>query len=146
MGRYRILKRLERLFLHEKVAMEISGDIDEGFVVFHGHSAVIHCTKAGKKFSVYQNVTVGRNKEHYSRDGDEYPVFGDNVSLYSGCVVAGGIRIGNNVEIGANAVILCDVPDNCMVMGNPAYIAKMDGKKVKVPLNQAFQVGDGNLT
>lgn len=112
--KHRIVSLLARLFLHNKLQMEISGTIEGGFVLYHGQSAIIHCTRAGKNFSVYQNVTVGRNKDHIS-EGVDKPIIGDNVSIYPGAVVVGGIRIGNNCEIAANSVVLKSVPNNCTI-------------------------------
>ena len=50
------------------------------------------------------------------------PQFGNNVDIGTGAKVLGNIRIGNNVLIGANAVVLTDVPDNCLAVGVPAVI------------------------
>ncbi len=49
-------------------------------------------------------------------------MFGNNVDIGTGAKVLGSIRIGNNVIIGANAVVLVDVPDNCLAVGVPATI------------------------
>lgn len=46
----------------------------------------------------------------------------------------GGVYIGNNVKIGANCVVLKDVPDNATVVGNPARIIKLNNKKVDILL------------
>lgn len=51
-----------------------------------------------------------------------YRSFGNNVTLYAGCAVIGGITIGDNAVIGANAVVTKDVPANCIAYGNPAVI------------------------
>lgn len=53
------------------------------------------------------------------------PTIGDNVVVYAGAKIIGGVHIGNNVIIGANAVVTKDVPDNCVVAGVPARIIKM---------------------
>lgn len=45
-----------------------------------------------------------------------------------------GVKIGDNVIVGAGCVVVKDVPSNCTVVGNPAVIVKQDGKKVLVPL------------
>ena len=50
------------------------------------------------------------------------PVFGENVQVYTGATVIGPIKIGNNVTIGATAVVITDVPDNCLAVGVPARI------------------------
>lgn len=54
----------------------------------------------------------------------EVPVIGDNVRISAGARILGPVRIGNNVIIGANAVVVKDVPDNCIVAGIPAKIIK----------------------
>lgn len=66
-----------------------------------------------------QNVTIGGTSGHY-----EVPIIGNNVRISVGAVVIGPIKIGNNVIIGANAVVNRDVPDNCIVAGVPAKIIK----------------------
>ena len=50
------------------------------------------------------------------------PVIGNNVDIGAGAKLLGPIRIGDNVLIGANAVVLCDVPDNCIAIGVPAIV------------------------
>lgn len=78
--------------------------------------------KAGKNLSVYQGVTIG-NKGHGSRS-EITPTIGDNVSICANATVIGGIKIGNNVVIGAGSVVTKDVPDNCVAYGNPAVLKK----------------------
>ncbi|KOY85536.1 acetyltransferase [bacterium 336/3] len=51
-------------------------------------------------------------------------VIGDNASIGTGATILGGIRIGNNAMVGAGAVVTKDVPDNAVVVGNPAKIVK----------------------
>jgi serine O-acetyltransferase len=52
------------------------------------------------------------------------PIFGNNVDVGAGAKVLGRIRIGNNVLIGANAVVVTDVPDGCIAVGVPARILR----------------------
>ena len=132
---HKILKTISKVFLPVKLDLEIGGKIKGGLVIYHGQSSVIYLTKAGNNLSIYQNVTIGRNKEHYSKEGYDKPIVGNNVSIYPGAVVAGGITIGDNVEIAANSVVLKNVPSNCVVAGNPAKIIKMNDKKVNIDLN-----------
>lgn len=89
--------------------------IGGGVIVEHGFSAVITAKRIGENFYFHQNCTVG-----YNHGG--YPEIGDNVTIWPGAVIAGPIKIGNNVQIGANAVVLKDIPDNCVVFGNPCVI------------------------
>ncbi len=87
--------------------------ISEGFTVYHGISTIVFAKSIGRNFTTYQNVTVGRS----GMGSDNYPTIGDNVTIYSGAVVAGNIHIGNNVTIGANTFVNKDIPDNCTVVG-----------------------------
>lgn len=57
----------------------------------------------------------------YAR-GQIQPILGNNVDIYANAVIFGGIKIGNNVKIGAGAVVNKDIPDNCTVIGNPLRI------------------------
>lgn len=92
-------------------------DVDGGFIVQHGFSTVINAKKIGKNFHVYQQVTIGFN-------GNEAPIIGDNVRVCCGAKIIGGIHVGNNVVVGANAVVCKDVPDNVVVGGVPAKVIK----------------------
>ncbi len=67
---------------------------------------------------IYQGVTIGAKLE----DGISYPVIGNNVTIYANSVIVGDIIIGNNVIIGASTLVIIDVPDNSVVVGNPARI------------------------
>ncbi|WP_283640772.1 serine O-acetyltransferase [Mesonia mobilis] len=73
----------------------------------------------GKNCMIGTQVTVGGKSGHF-----EVPVIGDNVYLATGAKILGPIKIGNNVIVGANAVVIKDVPDNCVVAGIPAKIIK----------------------
>lgn len=105
--------------------MEISNtcDIKGGFVCYHGHGTIINANSIGGNFSVWQGVTIGRNP----KEGSEIdtPTIGNNVSIYTNAVVAGNIKIGNNVKIGAGAIVMKDVPNDSIVIGNPCIIKKV---------------------
>lgn len=132
-----IAKALSKVFLppldNVQIGINKTGFIDGGLFVVHSSGCVISAHSAGKHLTVFQGVTIGDSGEKNS-EGFKNPVFGDNVTVYANAVVAGGIRIGNNVQIGAGSVVLKDVPDNCTVVGNPAYIVRMNGEKVKIKL------------
>ena len=79
-------------------------------------------------FYCLQLVTLGNDGKM------QRPIIGDDVKIFTGATVFGGITIGNHVTIGAGAVVSKNVPDNCTVVGNPAYIVKKDGQNCKIEL------------
>ena len=98
-----------------------SNSIAGGMKIHHGWSSIILAETIGSNFQFYQNVTVGHGK-------GGIPSIGDNVIIYTGAVVVGGIKIGNNVRIAANTVVRHDVPDNTLVYGNPCTFMLGDMK------------------
>lgn len=124
--RYSMVGRnISKIFFPPLKTIEILGEIAPGFRISHNY-AVIHPERAGENLSVGQGVTIGKGTP--AADGREYPLLGDNVSVYTNAVVFGGIRIGNNVRIGAGAVVNKDVPDDCTVVGNPGRIIKHESR------------------
>lgn len=111
----RLIFAPEKTFCIEVETNQIGG----GFIAYHGTSTYVFCHEIGDDFVVHQNVTIGRGKEV---NGVSVPTIGNNVYVGANAVVIGGIKIGNNVIIGAGAVVNKDVPDNCTVVGNPMRI------------------------
>jgi len=103
-------------------------DIGPGFFIQHGYSTAIAAKSIGKNCFVNHEITLG-----YSENKGQ-PVIGDNVFIHTGARVIGDIVIGNNCRIGTNAVVVKSVPDNCTVVGVPAYIVKRDGVRVREEL------------
>jgi len=124
----RRLKGLGRIAWNVNVSLngiEISPDAElgPGLVLQHTLGTVVgKGVKAGRNLTLYQNVTLGAKGD--PRDRGNYPVIGDNVTVFPGAVVVGPIRIGNDVQIGANSVVIHDVPDGAVVAGAPARIVK----------------------
>lgn len=77
----------------------------------HGLYGIIISGEAvlGKNCTIFHQVTIGTN-------GKGVPKIGDNVTIGTGAKILGPITIGNNVKIGANAVVTQDIPDNCIVV------------------------------
>lgn len=105
-----------------------TNQIGGGLCINHGHSTEINALRIGENCYIFQNVTIGTTNSVIG------PTIGDNCMFGTGCVVIGNIRIGNNVKIGANAVVVKDVPDNCTVVTKGTTIVKKDGEKVNIPL------------
>ena len=91
--------------------------IGSGFHQEHAYSTVLNANSIGKNFHCIQGITIGK------KDGKR-PVIGDNVSVFAHAIIVGDVKIGNNVTIGAGAVVVKDVPDNAVVVGNPARVIK----------------------
>jgi serine O-acetyltransferase len=104
-------------------------DIGPGLFIQHGFATIITARKIGRNCWINQQVTIG-----FTNDTDR-PTIGDNVTIYAGAKVLGNVKIGDNSIVGANAVVLKDVPENCTVVGvYPAYIVRRNGVKVEEPL------------
>lgn len=89
---------------------------------YGGMGVVLHSKcKIGNNCTVCQQVTIGGGNARYPG----LPVIGDNVYLAKGAIVFGGVKIGNNVTIGANAVVNTDIPDNATAAGVPARVLKI---------------------
>lgn len=89
---------------------------------YGGIGVVIHkrCI-IGENCIVGSNVTIGGKSK-----SKEVPIIGNNCFIATGAKILGNVKIGNECVIGANAVVIADVPDNCIVVGVPAKIIKRD--------------------
>lgn len=87
---------------------------------YGGIGCVVHSrAKIGDRVIIGQNTTIGR-----SLDPEDYPSIGDDVYISAGARTIGRIHVGNNVIIGANAVVNKDVADNSIVVGVPARVIR----------------------
>ena len=95
--------------------------IEEGLRLVHpGFRRIGHNSHIGKNCTILPNVLIGRKEPGLKAD-----VFiGDNCYISTGVTILGPVKIGNNVTIGAGAVVNKDFPDNCVVGGVPAKILK----------------------
>lgn len=94
-------------------------EIGEGLYIGHFGGIIISPqTIMGKNINLSQQVTIGVAGEGNNRG---CPVLGDNVYIAPGAKLFGKIRIGNNVKIGANAVVYKDIPDNAIVVTSPGF-------------------------
>lgn len=100
-------------------------DIGPGFVIQHGIGTLIGAQRIGRNCLIRHQVTIG-----YTNDTD-CPTIGDNVIIGCGAKILGNIRVGNNVKVGANAVVIKDVPDNCTVVGVPGRIVRQNGVRIQ---------------
>jgi serine O-acetyltransferase len=92
--------------------------IGPGLRIYHYGCIVLNPdTIIGTNCTMRHGVTIGNRKTEH-----DIPVIGDNVDIGTGAKILGAITIGNNVKIGANAVVLDNIPDNAVAVGVPARI------------------------
>ncbi|KAA8995982.1 serine O-acetyltransferase [Paenibacillus spiritus] len=102
--------------------------IGKRLFIDHGMGIVIGETcEIGDDVVIYQGVTLGGTGKE---KGKRHPTVGNNVVIGSGAKVLGSFRIGDNSNVGSNAVVLREVPPNSTVVGNPGRIVKRNGERV----------------
>ena len=105
--------------------------IGRGLFIDHGVGVVIGETaEVGDDVTIYQGVTLGGTG--FAR-GKRHPTVGDEVMIGAGSALLGPIVIGERSKIGANSVVIHDVPPNSTVVGNPGHPVRVDGKKPEGP-------------
>jgi serine O-acetyltransferase len=113
------------------VEIHPAATIGREFFVDHGSGVVIGETaEIGKRVTLYQGVTLGGTG--FQR-GKRHPTLGDNVTVGSGAKLLGPIAVGDGAKIGANTVVVEDVPPGSTVVGNPGHPVKVEGKRVEGP-------------
>lgn len=95
------------------------GSIGKKCFLQHSQNSFFNAESIGENFYCLHNVTIGNDKIKGR------PIIGNNVSIFTGAVVVGKIKVGDNVIIAANSVVRSDVPDNVLVAGSPAKIVKI---------------------
>mgnify|MGYP003287444906 CR=1 FL=1 len=105
--------------------------IGRGFFIDHGAGVVIGETaEVGDDVTMYQGVTLGGTG--FAR-GKRHPTVGNKVMIGAGSKLLGPIEIGDRSKVGANSVVIHDVPPNSTVVGNPGHPVRVDGKKPDSP-------------
>lgn len=109
----------------------ICKDIEGGIYFAHPYGTVLNCEHIGYGCSFMQNTTFGNKPKNGKL---VRPYLESYVQVGANAVVVGDVHIGNYVKIGAGAVVTKSIPDNCVVVGNPARIIFKNGKRVNIPL------------
>ncbi|MBK8295287.1 MAG: serine O-acetyltransferase [Solirubrobacterales bacterium] len=105
--------------------------IGQGFFIDHGAGVVIGETaEIGDNVTLYQGVTLGGTG---FQAGKRHPTIEDNVTIGSGAKLLGPVTVGHGAKIGANTVVVEDVPSRSTVVGNPGHPVRIEGRKVEGP-------------
>src|SRR5882757_7083780 len=113
------------------VEIHPAAEIGKAFFIDHGSGVVIGETaKIGDCVTLYQGVTLGGTG--FQR-GKRHPTLGDNVTVGSGAKLLGPIAVGDGAKVGANTVVVEDVPAGATVVGNPGHPVRVDGRRVEGP-------------
>src|SRR5690348_4087092 len=108
-----------------------AADVGDGFFIDHGMGVVIGETaEIGNDVTLYQGVTLGGTG---FATGKRHPTVQDNVTIGSGAKLLGPITIGHGAKIGANSVVIHDVPPNSTVVGNPGHPVRIEGRRPEGP-------------
>jgi serine O-acetyltransferase len=113
------------------VEIHPAATIGSDFFIDHGSGVVIgETTEIGNRVTLYQGVTLGGTG--FAR-GKRHPTLEDDVTVGSGAKLLGPVTVGQNAKVGANTVVIEDVPDHTTVVGNPGHPVRVEGKKVEGP-------------
>lgn len=107
---------------HSVPGLDLSGtEIGPGLFVSHGQCTIFSAERVGANCQVHQGVTVG-----WDYRGDRRPIIGDDVFIGAGAKILGAVTVGDKARIGANAVVVCDVPAGATAVGIPARVIPAD--------------------
>lgn len=114
-----------------KTGIEIhpGAKIGKGLFIDHGSGVVIGETaEIGDYCTLYQGVTLGGTGKD---KGKRHPTLGNNVMVGAGAKILGPFKVGDNAKVGANALVLSEVPPNATAVGVPARVVRLNGERVR---------------
>ncbi len=137
----RVISQVGRFFTN--IEIHPGAKIGKGLFIDHGAGVVIGETaEIGDNVTIYQNVTLGGTGKE---KGKRHPTIGNNVVISAGAKVLGSFTVGDNVKIGANSVVLKEVPANCTVVGVPGRIVVRDGVNLNKQAADEIDLQHNNL-
>src|SRR5436189_5952468 len=128
-----LLPRSLSMFTRAITGIEIhpAARIGDGLFIDHGAGVVIGETaEIGDNVTLYQGVTLGGTG---FATGKRHPTVQDNVTIGSGAKLLGPITVGHGAKVGANSVVITDVPPNSTVVGVPGHPVRVDGRPAEGP-------------
>jgi len=135
--RYRLLRVGVRFFnaMLNRIELDPRAEIGAGCVILHGQCIVVGFSCIlGENVTIHQGVTIGAIAGKV-KNGRVDPIIEDGVMLGAGAKVLGPVRVGKNSIIGANAIVLDDIPANSIAVGVPAKVVR----QVYVPFEEVLR-------
>ncbi|MFX1390627.1 MAG: serine O-acetyltransferase [Promethearchaeota archaeon] len=119
-----------------EIARELTGieihpgaEIGSDFFIDHGTGCVIgETTEIGNNVTIFSGVVLGGTN---IKPVKRHPTLGNNIVIGTGAKILGPVKIGDNVKIGANSVVVTDVPSNSVVVGVPGKVITREGEKIE---------------
>jgi serine O-acetyltransferase len=125
----RVISTFSRTFTG--IEIHPAAKIGDDFFIDHGSGVVIGETaEIGDRVTIYQGVTLGGTG---FATGKRHPTVEDNVTIGSGAKLLGPITVGHGAKIGANSVVIHNVPPNSTVVGNPGHPVRVEGRRMEGP-------------
>ena len=113
------------------VEIHPAAKIGSDFFIDHGSGVVVGETaEIGDRVTLYQGVTLGGTG--FAR-GKRHPTLEDDVTVGSGAKLLGPVTVGRNSKVGANTVVIEDVPAQTTVVGNPGHPVRVEGRAIEGP-------------
>lgn len=132
----RLINQITRFFTG--IDIHPGARIGEGFFIDHGMGIVIGETcEIGNNVTMYQNVTLGGTGKD---TGKRHPTIGNDVLIGAGAKVLGPFKVGDGAKVGAGAIVLKEVPNNCTIVGNPGRIVRCYGQTASLPEDEMDQI------
>ena len=107
-------------FLAYGIEISVKCPIGPGLFLPHTQGTVIGAWRIGANVTIFQGVTLGAKEIDFTYTEKSRPILGDGVTIGSGAKVLGGITLSDRVRVGANSVVLIDIPEGALAVGVPA--------------------------
>ena len=114
------------------IEIHVNAHLGPGLMIPHDGTIVIGPVRVGRNCTISHGVTLGQGLLGEGPAHDDTPVLGDRVWVGPGAVIAGPIRIGDDCAVGANSVVLRDVPARGVVLGVPSRVVSQKGSFTQI--------------
>jgi len=123
----RLISQLSRFLT--QIEIHPGAKVGKRFFIDHGVGVVVGETaEIGDEVTIFQGVTLGGTGKV---KGKRHPTIGNNVVIGAGAIILGAIHIGDNSRVGAGSVVTKSVPPDTTVVGNPSWTIRREGRRLE---------------